>query len=144
MKLKNIWICVAGFAVLSCSNSEDQNRSASDASGTYVREYAIEVTHLETGNKIGMRQIRDSIFVQATNEGYKVTNRKWRMNDYDQEGWVSMAHADDRPIPTFLASYDEQSHQLSSKSVNVTHSLFIKNGRLFRDSSKNIEYKKIQ
>ena len=33
-----------------------------------------------------MRQIRDSIFVDETDDGFMVSNRKWKLNDYDQDG----------------------------------------------------------
>jgi hypothetical protein len=58
----------------------------------------MEVTNPNTGDKLGMRQIRDSIIVEREGNEYKITNRKWRMNDYDQDGWVRMEHADDRPF----------------------------------------------
>jgi len=66
-------------------------------------------------------------------------NRKWRLNDYDQEGWVSVEHADDRPMPTFQASYDEVTASLIS-SENVVEPMFIdhKNGKLFKSKSKDV------
>lgn len=142
MTLKIILICAGGFVLVSC-NPEKESGSKGDASGTYVREYAIEITNPNTGEKIGMRQIRDSIFVSSTDNGYQVSNRKWKMNDYDQEGWVSMAHADDRPLPTFLASYDEESNQLNPDN-SMTQPIFIdkENGKLFKDSSRKTAYVK--
>ena len=50
-------------------------------------------------------------------------------------------HADDRPIPTFLASYDDKSASLISPE-NISQPIFIdhKNGKLFRNKSKDVEY----
>jgi len=36
-------------------------------------------------------------------------------NDDDPEGWVTMKHADDRPLPPFIAAYDEESKSLNAK-----------------------------
>lgn len=78
-------------------------------------------------------------------DGFMGSNRKWKVNDYDQDGWVSMERADDGPIPTFLASYDETSASLISPE-NVFEPIFIdyEKGKLFRNNSKNIEYLKVQ
>ncbi len=132
--------------LISCNSKSNSNSDSADASGVFVREYAIEVTNPNTGDKIGMRQVRDSIFIEKEEDGYKVTNHKWRMNDYDQDGWVGMDHADDRPLPTFLAFYDEQSSELRAKGQKVSHSIFIdqKNGKLFKNRSKDIEYSKVE
>ena len=108
MTLKSILIFAGGLGLVACNSSENSRVGENDASGVYAREYSSEVTHPETGNKLGIRKIRDSIFVQAVDGGYEISNHKWRLNDYDQEGWVSMKHADDRPLPTFIAAYDEE------------------------------------
>jgi hypothetical protein len=104
--------------LVSCNSESNSNSANADASGIYVLEFAMEVTNPNTGDKLGMRQIRDSIFIEREGNEYKVTNRKWRMNDYDQDGWVSMEHADDRPLSTFFASYDETSSELLPKGGN--------------------------
>jgi len=145
MTLKMTLICAGSLVIVSCNSSEKSASSQNDAFGVYVRNYAVEITNPETGDKIGMRQIRDSIFVDQADNGFKVVNRKWRSNDYDQEGWVSMEHSDDRPMPTFMASYDETSASLISPE-NVSGPMFIdhRNGKLFRDKSKDVEYLKTQ
>lgn len=144
MTLKRAFIFATALGTISCGTSSDNSIGTADATGTYVREYAIEITNPETGKKIGMRQVRDSIFIVRSNNGYQVSNRKWRMNDYDQEGWVSMAHAEDRPLPTFLASYDEHLGALTPESSSTMQPILIDEGRLFRDRGKNIAYKKIE
>src|SRR5687767_11949329 len=104
MTLKSTLIFACGLGLVACNPSENSRVSENDASGVYAREYSSEVTHPETGDRLGIRKIRDSIFVQAVDGGYEISNHKWRLNDYDQEGWVSMQHADDRPLPTYIAS----------------------------------------
>jgi hypothetical protein len=141
--LRMILIGAGGLLIVSC-NSGDKSELVNDAaSGVYVREYSIEISNPNTGEKLGIRQVRDSIFIKQSDGGFEVSNRKWRMNDYDQEGWVSMAHADDRPMSTFVASYDQNTRKLDSKSPNVPYALFVDGGKLFRNESRDIEYKKV-
>lgn len=146
MTLKSILIFAGGLGLVACNSSEKSRPSDSDASGVYAREYSSEVTHPETGNKLGMRTIRDSIFVQAVDGGYEISNHKWRLNDYDQEGWVSMEHADDRPLPNFIAKYDDHTKALIAKSENVSQGLFLdaENGKLFKNESRDAAYLRVQ
>lgn len=146
MTLKFILICAGSLAVVSCNSGGKSNLSGDDASGIYVREYSIEVSNPETGDKLGMQQIRDSIFIEQADAEYKISNRKWRLSDYDQEGWVSMEHAEDRPLPVFNASFDETSNSLNPKIDNIYPQLFLeqKSGKLFKNKSKNIEYLKVK
>lgn len=144
MTPKVIFIVAASCGILSCTTSADSEQANTDASGVYVREFAIEISNSETGKKLGMRQVRDSIFIEQTDDGYQVSNRKWRMNDYDQEGWVSMAHAGDRPFPRFLASYDEELSALTPENSSPTQPILIEKGRLFKDRDKEIAYQKVE
>lgn len=135
-------IIIAGM--MSCSSGGDSRITESDITGTYVREYAFEVSHLETGKKIGLRQIRDSIFVKRSDDGYQVSNRKWRMNDYDQEGWVSMQHAEDRPFPTFFASYDNRLGALTPENSNLINPIVVDKDRLFKGAGKKNAYQRVE
>jgi hypothetical protein len=145
MTLKLMLICAGAIGIVSCSTKES-NESSRLATGVYVREYSFEVSNPETGKKIGMRQVRDSIFVQPGRDGYQVSNSKWRMNDYDNEGWVSMAHADDRPLPTFLASYDAQTKSLNSSNSNVSQTIIVdaENEKLYKGKSDDKAYIKVR
>lgn len=146
MTLQFILICAGSWMLVSCNSETNSDSSSTNVAGIYVREYAVDITNPNSGDKIGMRKIRDSIFVEQQDNGYKVTNRKWRMNDYDQDGWVSMEHADDRPLPTFLASYDETSSELLPKGETISHSIFLdqENGKIFKNKSRDIEYLKVE
>jgi hypothetical protein len=92
-----------GLAILGCITTE--KKSADQISGTYAREYSFKVNNPESRDEIGMRTIRDTIFVRVVQEGFEVSNSKWQKNDYDTEGWRSMIHSEDRPMPTYLATY---------------------------------------
>ena len=144
MTPKVIFIVAASCGILSCTTSADSDRPDADASGVYVREYAYEVSNPQTGKKIGMRQVRDSIFIEPSDNGYQVSNRKWRMNDYDQDGWVSMSHAEDRPLPTFFASYDDNLGALTPENSGLIQPIFVENGRLFKHANKENAYQKIE
>lgn len=65
------------------------------------------------------------------------------MNDYDQEGWVSMAHSKDRPLPRFNASFDETSGNLIADNELKSHSLVLdsRNGTL---NKGELEYIKVK
>jgi hypothetical protein len=145
MTLKLLLICAGALGIVSCSTKEN-NESSNLDTGVYAREYSFEVTNPETGQKIGMRQVRDSIFIQPSGDGFEVSNRKWRMNDYDNEGWVSMAHADDRPLPTFLASYDAHTKSLNPKSANVSQTIILdsKNEKLYKGKPDEKAYVKVR
>ena len=79
MTPKVILSVVASCAILSCTTNPDSGESDGDASGVYVREYAFEVSNPETGRKIGMRQVRDSIFIERSDNGY-LRNRQIKSN----------------------------------------------------------------
>ncbi len=145
MTLRLILICAGALGVVSCSTKESKHNFDS-ATGVYVREYSLDVTNPETGQKIGMRQVRDSIFVKPGGDGYQVSNSKWRMNDYDNEGWVSMAHADDRPLPTFIASYDAHTRSLNSNNPNVSQTIVLdaKNEKLYKGAQNDKPYIKVR
>ena len=85
-----------GLIAISCG-SKERDTQTYNISGVYVREYSFKVIHPERGDTIGVRTIRDTIFIGQKNQYYEVSNRKWRLNDYDKEGWKSMEHDDDRP-----------------------------------------------
>jgi hypothetical protein len=94
-----------GFAFGSCQTGNDSTQY--DITGTYVREYSFKVIHPGTGDEIGTRTIRDTIFIHTKNKVvYEVSNSKWMLNDYDVAGWRNMEHAEDRPMPRYQARFD--------------------------------------
>jgi hypothetical protein len=99
-----------------CGNSENTSSSDDSIAGTYVREYSSEILNQLSGNKMGMRTVRDTMYVTPAGDKFKVKNAKWSMNDYDQEGWRNMEHGESGPLPAFTAEYDENSRTLNSES----------------------------
>src|SRR5882672_12810833 len=103
---KGLWfIVIVGTLVFACG-IRDNSRSHDEISGAYVREYSFKIINPETGAEIGMRTIRDTIFIRPVEERYEVSNSKWRLNDYDKEGWQNMEHAEDRSMPTSQATFN--------------------------------------
>lgn len=111
-----------GLAILGCFTTE--KKSADQISGTYAREYSFKVNNQESGDEIGMRIIRDTIFVRVVQDGFEVSNSKWQKNDYDTEGWRSMIHSEDRPMPTYLATYADADGRLNSRQPGLALILY--------------------
>ena len=136
-----VWITV-GMLVFACG-MKDQSRSIDEISGTYVREYSLKVVNPETGNEIGLRTIRDTIFVNPKQNGYEVSNNKWRLNDYDKEGWQNMEHTEDRPMPIYIAVFDP-----TDSSLNAEHALplylDLNKGHLYRDKKTDAPFRRVQ
>jgi hypothetical protein len=132
-------LTVAGFIVAVCNPKESRNDSS--IAGIYVREYSFQVTNSESGKEIGMRTIRDTVFVRANSSGYMVSNSKWSLNDYDKAGWKNMKHSDDRPIAPFQAKFDKANNTLISP-LNSPLFLDIKSQKLFKEKNGEAFYQK--
>jgi hypothetical protein len=135
-------IVAVGFAIVSCTRGRDAD-SSDEISGAYAREYSFKVVNPETGSEIGMRTVRDTIFVGLIESGYEVSNKKWRLNDYDREGWQSMEHDEDRPIPSFLAKFNSSNGSLNAES-NAVLFLDLEKGKLFKDEGREKPYQKLR
>jgi hypothetical protein len=139
MRTRMTYFVAVGFAIFACSTGSE-SRTNDDVSGTYVREYSFKVINPETGIEVGVRTVRDTIFIQSAGNGYEISNNKWKLNDYDKEGWQSMAHSDDRPIPLFTAALDSKSISLISAEGKVLHFELNKESVYWREGPK---YKKV-
>ena len=138
---------VAGFLVgvsicYACGNSESANENDSIA-GTYVREYSREILNQLSGNKVGMRTVRDTLYITAAGDEYKIENSKWSMNDYDNEGWQNMKHGESGPLPIFNASYDKNSRTLSSDGNQAPPLVIAEDGKLSVGNKSEIAYVKV-
>jgi hypothetical protein len=136
-------LCLCGWMLTSCSNSESKDSSDDKISGIYVREYSKEILHQLSGNKVGMSTFRDSIKITESSDGYHVVNTKWKMNDYDQDGWQDMKHGESRPLPEFDATYDAQAKTLNPKTSGIAPALYIDKDRLSVGPKSKIAYTKV-
>lgn len=138
---------VGGFLIVvsicyACGNAESSKGSDSVA-GTYVREYSREMLNQLSGNKLGMRTVRDTLYITSTGDEYSVMNSKWSMNDYDNDGWKNMKHGESGPMPAFKASYDEKSKTLSPRGGAAPALTIAADGKLSVGEKSEIAYVKI-
>ena len=142
MITKLILIVVAGLVLTSCGSKENRTHSEQDITGTYVLEYSFAVKNQETGEEIGMRSVRDTIFIRAKQTGYEVANNKWRLNDYDKEGWQNMEHSDDRPLSTYNAVFDVTDNSLNAQLMAPLY-LILPDGILYKGKGREFPYRRI-
>lgn len=138
--------CAAVFLVgvsicYACGNAERTSSGDDSIAGTYVREYSREILNQLSGNKMGMRTVRDTIYITSVGEDYRVRNAKWSMNDYDNDGWQNMEHGESGPLASFTAKYDESSRTLNSGSA--PNLIIAEDGKLSVGGKSEIAYAKI-
>lgn len=114
MKYTISLLVIVSFIWNACQTKSDSHKR--EITGIYVREYSYKVIHPNSGQEIGMRTVRDSIFIEGEGDRYRITNTKWRQNDYDALGWQNMEHAEDRPMATELMNFDPNTKSLFSNS----------------------------
>lgn len=132
-----IWISICW----ACGNPNKDGERADSISGTYVREFSREILSQSNGAKMGMRTVRDTLYVTFEGDGYKVRNTRWSMNDYDDDGWRDMEHAEGGPLASFTATYDEASRTLTSGSAPKL--VIAEDGRISVGGKSEIAYSKI-
>jgi len=143
MKTRVAWFLLGISVCYACGNAERANESDL-ISGTYVREYSKEILNQLSGNKVGMRTVRDTLYISSSGDGYKVDNSKWSMNDYDNDGWQDMKHGESGPLPSFNASYDESSRTLTSEGNAAPPLVITDDGKLSVGEKSDIAYIKIE
>jgi hypothetical protein len=142
MMTRFAWFLFGVSVCYACGNTESTSGGGS-ISGTYVREYSSEILNELSGSKVGMRTVRDTIFILSANEGYKVVNTKWSMNDYDDEGWRNMKHSETKPLTTFEATYNSDEGVLRPKVAGVAPDLIISNKGELRVGKNSKPYSKL-
>lgn len=63
-----------------------------------------------------MAALRDTIIITKVSDGYQVNNRKWKKNEFDQEGWVKQEHDAVKP---YRGNFDESTRTLNSEPVGL-------------------------
>lgn len=144
MTIKHFINLILGFTIISCGSKERASDAGDGVAGSYAREYSLFVTNPQSGKELGMRTIRDTIFIQPTQEGYKISNRKWRLNDYDKEGWQNMEHAEDRPLPPYTANLVDDA-TLNSNQPSLIPPLYVDTSKQTVSKSKSgSAYRKVK
>ena len=136
------FIVIVAISTNSCGIKDHSN--SDKISGAYVREYSFKVTNPETGNEIGMRTIRDTIFIHPVGKIFEVSNHKWKLNSHDRVGWQDMRHDEDRPMTTFKSNISDSGVQLTPAQPNAGKTLYLDTNRqvLFKNPEHENGYLK--
>lgn len=123
--------------IMSCRNAGDR-----DVSGTYTREWTFEEKNLNTGKLIGMAKFRDTIFIKRKSEGFEISNNRWRVNDYDDQGWHERSEG---ILHTYPVNYDPVDSTLVSKMPGMYNPIYISaNGDLYKGDGRSWAWKKVK
>jgi hypothetical protein len=142
MMTRVAWFLVGISVCSACGNAGSASEEDSVA-GTYVREYSREILNQLSGDKVGMRTVRDTLYVIPAGDKYKIENAKWSMNDYDEDGWQNMEHGESGPLPSFNAIYDENARTLNSDGNSVPPLVIAEDGKISVGKKSDIAYVKV-
>jgi hypothetical protein len=138
--MKRTLLVYSLLLALSCNDSNQNDM----ITGAYARQYSFEQTNIQTGKVLGTSTIRDTFYIQPEGEGYRVTEKKWRNNDYDLKGWVQQLHSTDRQRSPYVASFDPALQALNSREGTYPPIyLDTKAGVLFLGQSEQNPYNKV-
>jgi hypothetical protein len=135
-----VFVLTAGF--IACSNEKEHPR-AEQIPGTYMNTYSVDVIDPETGDLMGSRTVRDTIFIKMEEEGYEVTNRKWLLNDYDGMGWVDSMQGEIEPMAAYKGQYDVKTGILSPLEEKSRPPLTFEGKKIFWGELRALEYLKV-
>lgn len=139
MKIIKLLI-ISTVLFVGCNSKKDQ-ASSDDITGTYVMEKTYEVRHEGTGEPVGMATLRDTIIITKISDGFEVKNRKWKKNEFDEEGWVKQDHD---AMPQYNAKYEEKTQTLNSDPAGLFGALEIrKSEKLLVKGKAKTEYRKV-
>jgi hypothetical protein len=138
-----IFIFVLFLTCFSCISCGTESTDSLGVEGAYTHTYTAEVIDPQTGEVVGSRTVRDTIFVKADGDVYEISNRKWLMNDYDNEGWVTEMPEADKPMPTYHSKYDAAKKKLIPADANKYPPLYVDDDRIYWGEEKALEYTKV-
>ena len=143
MAFKIVVTVVVSLSIFACTSKETGYPRAEEVPGTYTNSYSAEVIDAETGDVIGNRTVRDSIFIKTEGEYFQVSNRKWLLNDYDGKGWVDSLQGERKPMETYDAAYDLKTGLLSPLIENSAAPLFLEDQKIYWGELRALEYSKV-
>lgn len=144
MIIKQFIIVICGLTIITCGQKSNGSKPSDQISGAYAREYSFVVTNPESGKEIGRSTIRDTIFLEPIENGYKVSNRRWRLNDYDKAGWWNMEHSDDRPLSSYVGQFSDKDLALHSVPPNLSPPIYVDLSKqaIFKTKAQQQPYRK--
>ena len=123
---------------------ENDTLSGEHVTGTYVHSYTADVMEIETGEVMGIRTVRDTIFIKKSGKKFEVSNRKWMDNDYDNVGWMLPDSKADQAMPTYLVEYDSLQRKLIPDPKEKKRvPLYVDGDRLYWGEAKALEYDRV-
>ena len=143
MAFKKVWPLSLALCVLACAPKEREYPRVDDVPGAYLNTYSAEVIDPETGETMGERTVRDTIFIKREGDYFQVYNRKWLLNDYDNLGWVDSLQGE-TIIKPYQAEYDMSTGLLSPLEKNRAQPLFLEDKKIYWGELRALEYKKVK
>lgn len=141
MRLSNVPTLLILVTLVSCGS--DRSVKTEKIAGTYTAEIVFDVPNMTTGKMEGTAKIRDTIFIAPKQNGFEITNKKWRSNNYDMEGWRNLRPgANDGALYSFQATYDPTDNSLNSDPPGMMPTLYIdiKERKLYKGKDRNRAY----
>jgi hypothetical protein len=136
------WFLFGVSFFYACGNAANNEKDL--IAGVYVREYSNEILNQLSGNKVGMRTVRDTLYITSSGDEYEVENSKWSINDYDNDGWKDMEHSESGPLPSFNASYDQTSRTLIPRQNSVPALVIASDGKLSVGNKSEVAFVKVE
>ena len=135
-------LLLSTLMVCSCQRKDPAQQQIA---GIYAREISFEVTHPETSKRIGRSSVRDTLYIQERAPGFEVRQTKWRLNDFDRQGWRDQRHADNRPAPAYEATFDPADRCLRPASTVWGVALYVdgENNLIYQGSNRHQPYRKV-
>jgi hypothetical protein len=146
MKQQMIILPLMALLLGACGGS---NSTPSDQIvGAYTVESTFEVPDINSpnGKILGTGKVRDTIYIAAKQNGFEITNKKWRSNSYDMDGWKNLRPgANDGALYPFQATYDPTDNSLNSDPPGMMPTLYldIDARKLYKDKERKKAYVKI-
>ena len=143
MTFKIVVTVFVSLSIFACTSKETRIPSARRGAWHYTNTYSVDVVAAETGDIMGTRTVRDTIFIRREGDGYEVSNRKWLQNDYDGNGWVDSMQGEIEPMKTYKAEYNLKTGLLRPLEENSRPPLFLEEKKIYWGEVRALEYSKV-
>ena len=146
MAFKSSLTLLMSAIIIACNPGGKGHPSKDDVPGIYINTYSVDVIDPETGETMGSREVRDTIFVKAEGADFEVKNRKWLRNDYDNAGWVDSMQGEIEPMKTYRAQYDRETGTLWPAAADNDIDrppLFLEDKKIHWGELRALEYLKV-
>ena len=143
MAFKIVFTVLVSLIIIACNPKEKEYPEPQEVPGTYINTYSVDFIDAKTGETMGSRTVRDTIFIKQEGEEFEVSNRKWLFNDYDNNGWVDSMQGEIEPMKTYQAQYDLTTGLLNPLEQNSRPPLFLEGEKIYWGELRALEYFKV-